>query len=106
MTALHNPHPATRTTQVYANRYNTIVIGLGTMGSAAAYYLARRGKRVLGLERFDIPHDMGSYQGYTRIIRMPYYEHPSYVMLLKRAYELWREIEQVTEEKLLHITGS
>ena len=106
MTALRNPHPFTRTTQVYANRYNTIVIGLGTMGSAAAYYLARRGKRVLGLERFDIPHDMGSYQGYTRIIRMPYYEHPSYVMLLKRAYELWREIEQVTEEKLLHITGS
>lgn len=106
MTALHNPHSATRTTQVYANRYNTIVIGLGTMGSAAAYYLARRGKRVLGLERFDIPHDMGSYQGYTRIIRMPYYEHPSYVMLLKRAYELWREIEQVTAEKLLHITGS
>ena len=88
------------------NRYNTIVIGMGTMGSAAAHYLARRGRRVLGLERFDVPHDMGSYQGYTRIIRMPYYEHPSYVMLLKRAYELWRDIEARAGEKLLHITGS
>ncbi|MEZ4866713.1 MAG: N-methyl-L-tryptophan oxidase [Caldilineaceae bacterium] len=95
------PH-ATR----HPNRFNTIVVGLGTMGSATAYYLARRGKRVLGLERFDIPHDQGSYQGYTRIIRMPYYEHPSYVMLLKRAYELWREIEEEAGEKLLHITGS
>ena len=85
---------ATRTTQIYSNRYNTIVVGMGTMGSAAAYYLARRGKRVLGLEKYDVPHDQGSYQGYTRIIRMPYYEHPSYVMLLKRSYELWREIEQ------------
>jgi sarcosine oxidase len=95
-----------RTTQLYANRFNTIVIGMGTMGSAAAYYLARRGQRVLGLEQFDIPHDQGSYQGYTRIIRMPYYEHPSYVMLLKRSYELWREIEQQANEKLLHVTGS
>ncbi|MCB9151194.1 MAG: N-methyl-L-tryptophan oxidase [Caldilineaceae bacterium] len=95
-----------RTTQLYANRFNTIVVGLGTMGSAAAYYLARRGKRVLGLERFDIPHDQGSYQGYTRIIRMPYYEHPSYVMLLKRAYELWREIEQQSGQRLLYTNGS
>lgn len=95
-----------RTPQRHPNRFNTIVVGLGTMGSAAAYYLARRGKRVLGLERFDIPHDQGSYQGYSRIIRMPYYEHPSYVMLLKRSYELWREIEQEAGEKLLHITGS
>ncbi len=97
---------ATRTTQIYSNRYNTIVVGMGTMGSAAAYYLARRGKRVLGLEKYDVPHDQGSYQGYTRIIRMPYYEHPSYVMLLKRSYELWREIEKEAGEKLLHITGS
>ena len=99
------PHNS-RTTQLYANRFNTIVVGLGTMGSAAAYYLARRGKRVLGLERFDIPHDQGSYQGYTRIIRMPYYEHPSYVMLLKRAYELWREIEQQSGQRLLYTNGS
>ena len=78
---------------VHATRYNTIVVGVGGMGSAAVYQLARRGKRVLGLERYDIPHDMGSSHGYTRIIRLAYYEHPSYVMLLRRAYELWREIE-------------
>ena len=76
------------------------------MGSAAVYHLARRGQRVLGLERFDVPHDMGSSHGHTRIIRLAYYEHPSYVMLLRRAYELWREIEQRSGEQLLHITGS
>ena len=79
---------------VHATRYNTIVIGMGGMGSAAAYHLARRGQRVLGLEQYDVPHDQGSSHGYTRIIRMAYYEHPSYVMLLRRAYELWREIEE------------
>jgi sarcosine oxidase len=99
-------HYASRITQIYAKRYNTIVIGVGAMGSAAAYYLARRGQRVLGLERFDIPTDMGSSHGYTRIIRLPYYEHPSYVMLLKRSYELWREIEQKFDEQLLYLTGS
>src|SRR5215218_6395537 len=95
-----------RTNRIYANRYDTIVIGMGAMGSATAYHLAKRGKRVLGLERFDVPHDMGSSHGYTRIIRLAYYEHPSYVMLLKRAYELWRDIEQRANEKLLYITGS
>ncbi|PLS81695.1 MAG: N-methyl-L-tryptophan oxidase [Actinobacteria bacterium] len=76
------------------------------MGSATAYYLARRGKRVLGLERFGIPHAMGSSHGHTRIIRLAYYEHPSYVLLLKRAYELWREIQREAGEKLLYTTGS
>lgn len=90
----------------YSKHFNVIVIGVGGMGSATCYELAKRGKRVLGLEQFDIPHDMGSSHGYTRIIRLAYYEHPSYVMLLKRAYELWDEIEKKTNEKLLHITGS
>jgi len=75
------------------------------MGSASAYYLARRGKRVLGLERFGIPHTMGSSHGHTRIIRLAYYEHPSYVLLLHRAYELWREIQAKVGEQLLYITG-
>jgi sarcosine oxidase len=88
------------------NRFDVIVVGVGAMGSSTAYYLARRGKRVLGLERFDIPHDMGSSHGYTRIIRLAYYEHPSYVMLLRRSYELWRELEAHAGEHLLHITGS
>jgi sarcosine oxidase len=89
-----------------ANRFDVIVLGVGGMGSAAVYQLARRGKRVLGLERYDIPNAMGSSHGLTRIIRLAYYEHPSYVPLLRRAYELWRELERRMDERLLHITGS
>ena len=87
-------------------RYDAIVLGLGAMGSAALFHLARRGRRVLGIEQFNIPHDRGSYHGFSRIIRLAYYEHPSYVPLLHRAYELWRELEQLAGTKLLHITGS
>jgi sarcosine oxidase len=90
----------------YSTHFNTIVIGVGGMGSATCYQLARRGKRVLGIERFDIPHDLGSSHGYTRIIRLAYYEHPSYVMLLKRAYELWDDIERRSGERILFKTGS
>ncbi|MGH3087595.1 MAG: N-methyl-L-tryptophan oxidase [Rubrobacteraceae bacterium] len=90
----------------YSGHYDAIVVGAGAMGSAAAYYLARRGKRVLCLERFGVPHNMGSSHGHTRIIRLAYYEHPSYVLLLRRAYELWREIQSEVGERLLHITGS
>ena len=89
-----------------ARRFDVIVIGVGGMGSATVYHLAQRGKRVLGLERFDIPHNMGSSHGVNRIIRLAYYEHPSYVPLLKRAYELWRDLEQRVGEQLLFITGS
>ncbi len=90
----------------YSKHFNTIVIGVGGMGSAACYQLAKRGQRVLGIERFDIPHDLGSSHGYTRIIRLAYYEHPSYVMLLKRAYELWHEIEQRSGVQVYYKTGS
>ena len=89
-----------------SQQYDVIVVGVGGMGSATLYNLARRGKRVLGLERYDVPHDMGSSHGYTRIIRLAYYEHPSYVPLLKRAYELWDEIQRTAGEKLLYTTGS
>jgi len=90
----------------HSKHFNTIVVGVGGMGSATCYYLAKRGQRVLGLEQFDIPHNRGSSHGHTRIIRLAYYEHPSYVMLLKRAYELWHDIETKSGEKLLHYTGS
>ncbi len=90
----------------YSGRYDAIVVGVGAMGSATAYYLARRGMRVLGLERFGIPHTMGSYHGHTRIIRLAYFEHPSYVWLLRRAYELWRQIQCEVNEQLLYITSS
>lgn len=85
--------------------FDAIVLGVGGMGSAAAFHLARRGKRVLGLERFDIPHAMGSSHGLTRIIRLAYFEHPSYVPLLRRAYELWRDLQTLAGEQLLFITG-
>ncbi len=86
--------------------HDVIIVGLGGMGSAAAWQLARRGQRVLGLERFDIPNAMGSSHGVTRIIRLPYYEDPAYVPLLRRAYALWRDAEAATSERLLFITGS
>jgi sarcosine oxidase len=86
--------------------YDAIVLGLGGMGSATLFHLARRGLRVLGLERFDLVHEYGSSHGLTRIIRLAYWEHPTYVALLRRAYELWRELESLAGERLLHITGS
>jgi sarcosine oxidase len=75
------------------------------MGSATVYQLARRGAKVLGLEQFGIPHEMGSSHGVSRVIRLAYAEHPNYVPLLRRAYELWRELETQSGERLLIITG-
>jgi sarcosine oxidase len=89
----------------HLSTYDVIVAGVGAMGSAACWQLARRGQKVLGLERFDIPHAMGSSHGINRIIRLAYFEHPSYVPLLRRAYELWRETEQRFGEQLLYVTG-
>jgi sarcosine oxidase len=85
--------------------FEVVVCGLGAMGSAALYHLARRGKRVLGIERYSPGHDRGSSHGATRIIRLSYFEHPSYVPLLRRAYASWRELEQASGRNLLHITG-
>lgn len=85
--------------------YHTIIIGLGAMGSAAAFHLARRGRRVLGLERFTPAHDKGSSHGQSRIIRLAYYEDPAYVPLLRRAYELWRELDGSAGEPVMRITG-
>jgi sarcosine oxidase len=76
------------------------------MGSATLYHLARRGLRVLGLERFDVLHPFGSSHGLTRIIRLAYSEHPSYVPLLRRAYELWYELSRAEGKKLLITTGN
>ena len=73
--------------------FDVAVIGLGAMGSAALLNLARRGVRAVGIERFTPGHDKGSSHGETRIIRLGYFEHPSYVPLLRRTYQLWRELE-------------
>jgi sarcosine oxidase len=85
--------------------YDAIVIGLGGMGSAAAYQLARRGQRVLGLERFTPAHDRGSSHGRSRVIRQAYFEDPAYVPLLLRAYELWEQIERESGIAVLTVTG-
>src|SRR5712691_3041548 len=85
--------------------FDVVVCGLGAMGSAAVHHLARRGKRVLGLERFAGGHDRGSSHGGTRIIRLGYFEHPSYVPLVRHAYALWRELEAAAGRPLLHVTG-
>jgi len=86
--------------------YDVIIVGVGGMGSAAAWQLARRGQRVLGLERYDIPHAHGSSHGVSRIIRLPYYEDPAYVPLLHRAMALWREAEAASGRELMVTTGS
>ncbi|MBA2535762.1 MAG: N-methyl-L-tryptophan oxidase [Rubrobacter sp.] len=85
--------------------YDVIVAGLGGMGSSAAYHLAGRGRRVLGLERYAPAHDRGSSHGQSRIIRLAYSENPAYVPLVIRAYELWEQLERETGENLMTITG-
>lgn len=86
-------------------RYDAIVVGLGAMGSAALYELARRGLRVLGLERFAIVHDRGSSHGQFRIIRRAYFEHADYIPLVNVAYEMWDELTEQAGESLLERVG-
>jgi len=87
------------------NRYDTIVVGLGGMGSAAAFHVARRGKRVVGLEQFTLAHDRGSSHGRSRVTRQAYFENPAYVPLLGRANELWTELQRDSGKRLMEITG-
>ena len=83
--------------------YDVIVVGLGGVGSAAAAALARRGQRVLGLDRFPPVHDQGASSGETRIVRKAYFEGASYVPLLHRAYELWDELGLLTRTGALFL---
>ena len=85
--------------------YDVIVIGLGGMGSAAAYRLAQRGRRVLGLDRHAPVHNQGSSHGGSRITRQAYFEDPAYVPLLLRAHELWAGVEADSGRKIMHTTG-
>lgn len=86
-------------------KYDSIIVGLGAMGSAALYHLASRGVKVLGVDRFAPPHIHGSTHGRTRIIREAYYEHPCYVPIVQRAYELWAALEREAGEPLFVQTG-
>jgi sarcosine oxidase len=86
-------------------RFDVIIVGLGGMGSAAAAHAASRGRRVLGLEQFQPAHTHGSSHGRSRVIRLAYFEHPAYVPLLRRSFELWRRLEVDTGRRLLELTG-
>jgi sarcosine oxidase len=86
---------------VTTRHVDAIVIGGGTMGTAAAWALARRGMRALVLEQFPHVHDQGSHGGETRIIRHAYAESPEYVPLVRRADELWRQLEAETGRQVL-----
>jgi len=85
--------------------YDVIVIGVGSMGSSTCYQIAKQGHSVLGLEQFDIPHEIGSHTGQSRIIRKAYFEHPNYVPLLERAYENWQSLEQEISNQIYFKTG-
>lgn len=88
----------------HPTRYDVIVLGLGVVGSAAAYHLARAGYRVLALEQFDLDHRMGSSYGESRIIRYAY-DHPQYVDMAKRVYPMWRELETESGKRLMEQVG-
>src|SRR4029077_516203 len=87
-------------------RYDVAVVGLGAMGSMAAWRLAERGASVVGFDRFTPPHDRGSSHGESRITRTAYYEGPAYVPLLQASFPLWRELERSSGEELLTMTGA
>lgn len=86
-------------------RFDAIVVGVGAVGSAAVYQLARRGTRVVGLDRFPPGHDQGSSHGQTRIIRLAYFEHADYVPLLQRAFGLWGELQAASGSTLYRQVG-
>jgi sarcosine oxidase len=85
--------------------WDVVVVGLGALGSAAAYWLSRRpGLRVLGLEQFEIGHPYGASEDVSRIIRLSYHR-PDYVRLAKRAYETWAEVERESGSQVVFRTG-
>lgn len=86
--------------------FDCAVVGLGAMGAATLWRLAERGVRAVGVDRFSPPHDQGSTHGESRIIRTAYFEDPAYLPLVRRAFELWRELEPRSGEQLLTMTGA
>ena len=87
------------------NWFDVIVVGLGAAGSAAAFHLASRKQRILGLEQYGPAHDKGSSHGRSRIIRQSYHESPEYVPMVLRAYELWEQLEHTSGQEILRVIG-
>jgi sarcosine oxidase len=85
--------------------FDVVVIGLGGWGSSALYHCAKAGAKVCGIEQFQLNHDKGSSHGDSRVIRMAYFMHPDYVPVLRRAYDLWRKLEEEAKTSLLTVTG-
>ncbi|WP_111669064.1 N-methyl-L-tryptophan oxidase [Algoriphagus litoralis] len=85
--------------------YDVAVIGLGAVGSAALYHLSKSGKRIVGLDRFEPPHTLGSSHGESRITRLAVGEGEDYVALAKRSHEIWQEIEALTGQKIMTKTS-
>ncbi|WP_442754777.1 N-methyl-L-tryptophan oxidase [Methylocystis sp. JAN1] len=88
-----------------SNVFDVIVIGLGAMGASACHHLSARGHRVLGIEQHRLAHDRGSSHGETRLIRKAYFENPSYVPLLARAFDLWEALQAECGETLFERNG-
>lgn len=85
--------------------FDCIVLGVGGFGSGALYHLAKRGVRALGIDRFGVAHDRGSSHGETRILRKAYFEHPDYVPLCHRAYQLWDDLQAEVNRPLFELCG-
>ena len=94
-----------RTNNDEQRHFDVIVLGVGSMGSSTCYYLAKQGVKVLGLEQFDIPNELSSHAGQTRIIRKAYFEHPDYVPLLEKSYQNWKHLEDITGTQVYFKTG-
>ena len=86
------------------DHWDVVVVGLGALGSAAAMHLARRGKRVLGLERFELGHKRGASHDTSRILRHSYHT-PAYVRLTQEAYDDWAALERWSGEQLVTVVG-
>lgn len=87
-------------------RFDLIVVGLGGMGAATLFHARRQGLRVLGIDRYDPPHELGSSHAETRVTRLAVGEGEQYLPFVKRSHEIWRELEAETGESLLHQSGS
>lgn len=87
------------------NSFETIVVGLGAMGSATLYQLAQRGVKALGIDLLSPPHSFGSSHGDTRITRQAIGEGDHYTPLSLRSYEIFREMEVKSQTRLLDVTG-